>query len=329
MIILVTGADGFLGGHVTSILLEEGHTVRALYHPASSRSGLNETKNLEIVEGDLLIPETLEPAFKGIEAVIHTAASTMLYPRKHKSIWSINFQGTQNLAKFAEKHSIKRFVCIGTANSFGSGSLENPGTERNPFTGGHFGSDYMDSKRSIQEWLLNFYDKTGFPVIILNPSYMLGPGDSKPGSGVILLRLRGRKLIPVSKGGRNFVSVKDVARAAVNALSKGRIGECYICGNENLPFRKALPLFAKTMGMEVPTLSIPSFFVLAFGALSSLVAKVTRKEPLVSFMMSRTSLYDQYYSPEKARRELDLPQTSVETAALEAFTWFQENGYCD
>lgn len=329
MIILVTGADGFLGGHITSILLNEGNTVRALIHPASSLNSLEKRENLEICEGDILDSESLIPVFKDVDAVIHTAASTMVYPRRHKSIWKINYEGTQNLAKMAQQHSVKRFVCIGTANSFGSGTLENPGTEDNPFTDGHYGADYMNSKRSIQDWLLNFSKETEFPVIMVNPCFMLGSGDSKPGSGVMMLRLRGRKFLPVSRGGRNFVAVRDVAQAAVNALSKGRIGECYICGNENLPYSKVFPLFAGVMGMNVPKIFFPSFFVLAYGAFSSVAAKITGKVPHVSFMMSRTSIKGSYYSTEKARKELDLPQTPVKIAADEAYQWFSENGYCD
>lgn len=329
MIILVTGADGFLGAHITSILLDEGYTVRALFHPASSLSNLDKRQNLEIFEGDILDSESLKPALEGVDAVIHTAASTMVYPRRHKSIWKINFQGTRNLAEMAHQLSIKRFVCIGTANSFGSGTLENPGTEDNPFTDGHYGADYMNSKRSIQEWLLNFSKETEFPVIMVNPCYMIGPGDSKPGSGAMMLRLRGRKFLPVSKGGRNFVAVKDVAQAAVNALKKGRIGECYICGNENLPYNTVFPLFAGIMGMNVPNVSIPSFFVLAYGAFSSVAAKITGKVPHVSFMMSRTSIKGSYYSTDKAIKELDLPQTPVKIAADEAYKWFEENGYCN
>ena len=144
-----------------------------------------------------------------------------------------------------------------------------------------------------------------------------------------MLRLLGRKRLPISRGGKNFVAVKDVARAAVNALEKGRIGECYICGNENLPYSIAFPLFAEVMGMRVPSLRIASFFILAFGAIHTLVAKLRGNEPFISLMMARTSINDNYYSPEKARRELDLPQTPVRTAAAEAFEWFQENGYCD
>ncbi len=152
----------------------------------------------------------------------------------------------------------------------------------------------------IQEWLLDFSVKTGFPVIILNPCWTLG-------SGVILLRLKGRRFLPISRGGRNFVAVRDVARDAVNALNRGRIGECYICGNENLPYSHAFPLFAGIMGMDSLSLPIPAPFVLAYGAINSLVVKITRKEPQVSFMMSRAGLQGKYYSPEKARRELAGP----------------------
>ncbi len=329
MVILVTGADGFLGSHITSILLKEGYSVRALYHPASSCSKLPNHQNLEIIEGDLLKPESLGEAFKNVAAVIHTAASTMMYPRRHKSIWKINYQGTRNLAECAAEYKVKRFINIGTANSFGAGSLNNPGTELSPYTDGQFGADYMDSKRSTQEWLLNFNTKTGFPVIIINPCYMIGPGDSKPGSGSMMLRLLGRKRLPISNGGKNFVAVKDVARAAVNAIDMGRTGECYICGNENIPYSEAFPLFAEVMGMKVPSLKISAPFILAYGAIISFIALIKRKEPFISLMMARTSLHHNYYSPEKARRELDLPQTPVRIAAAEAFKWFQENGYCD
>ncbi len=330
MVILVTGADGFLGGHITSILLDEGHTVRALYHPESSRTKLPPHKNLKIVEGNILAPESLLKIFKGsVDAVIHTAASTRMYPRRHKSIWDINFKGTKNLAECAAEYNVNRFVSIGTANSFGAGNLENPGTEKNPYTDGKLGADYMNSKRAIQDWLLEFSEKKGFPVIIINPSFMIGPGDSKPGSGTMMLRLQGRRRLPISKGGKNFVAVKDVARAAVNALTMGRIGECYICGNENLPYSRAFPLFAEVMGMNTPSLKVLSPFILAYGAGLSLISLFTKKEPFISLMMARASIHDYFYSPEKARKELDLPQTPVKTAAAEAFNWFQENGYCD
>ena len=329
MTVLVTGADGFLGGHITSLLLENGHSVKALYHIASSMSKLPNLPNIHIVEGDLLKPESLYSAFDGVDYVIHAAASTMVYPRRHKSIWDINYQGTINLAEAASEFKVKRFISIGTASSFGAGSLSKPGTELSPYSHGRFGADYMNSKKAAQEWLLKFHSETGFPVIIINPCYMLGPGDSKPGSGSMLLRLQGRKILPVSKGGKNFVAVKDVAQATVNAISMGRVGECYICGNENLPYSQAFPLFAEVMGMKVPSLKIPSLFVLAYGAINSFMALIKRKEPDVSLMMARTSIHDNYYSPEKARKELDLPRTPIKTAAAETFKWFQENGYCD
>jgi len=329
MNVLVTGADGFLGGHITSILLQRGHSVRALYHPESSCSNIPDHENLKSIEGDLLIPASLHQALQGVDTVIHTAASTMMYPRHHPSIWKINYDGTRNLAEIAAEHRINRFVSIGTANSFGPGSLENPGNERNPYTGHRFGADYMDSKRKIQEWLLSFFSETGFPVIIINPCYMIGPGDSKPGSGSMMLRLLGRRRLPVSRGGKNFVAVKDVAVAAANALSMGLIGECYICGNENLPYREVFPLFAEVMEMNVPSIRIAAPFILAYGALITFSARLLRKEPFISFTMARTSLQGAYYSSDKARQELKLPSTPVKTAAAEAYKWFRENGYCE
>ena len=96
----------------------------------------------------MLKPESLGEAFKNVAAVIHTAASTMMYPRRHKSIWKINYQGTRNLAECAAEYKVKRFINIGTANSFGAGSLNNPGTELSPYTDGQFGADYILSHKN-------------------------------------------------------------------------------------------------------------------------------------------------------------------------------------
>ncbi len=329
MRILVTGADGFLGSHITDALLNDGHEVVSLFHPQSAMQSYEGRSGVQVVEGDILDPESLTPAMKGVDAVIHTAAHTGIYPRRQKIIWDINLNGTQNLARAAQKAGVQRFVCIGTANSFGRGTLDSPGDETRPYMDSKYGADYMDSKRATQEWLLDFAGQTGFPALFVNPCFMIGPGDRKPGSGVMMLRLYGRKVLPISTGGRNFVDVRDVARGAVNALTMGRVGECYICGNENMPYTSIFPMFAKIMDFKSLPLRFPKALTLTYGFLSSVVAVFTRKEPAISTLIARISFGGFYYSSEKAREELKLPSSSVEQAAKDAFKWFQENGYVE
>ena len=321
MRVLVTGADGFLGSHITETLLADGHDVTALHHPASAQNTFEDDDRIRVVTGDILDPSTLAPALKGIDAVIHAAANTSIHPRRQKAVWDINLTGTQNMVAAAGNEGVRRFVCIGTANSFGRGSLDQPGDETCPYTDAIYRTDYMDSKKAVQDWLMNHVAETGFPALMINPCFMLGPGDRKPGSGVMMLRLHGRKILPISTGGRNFVDVRDVARAAVNSLEKGRIGECYICGNENIPYTRIFPLFGKIMGMDkaVP-MRFPRFLTLGYGVLNSFVCWFTGKEPEISILIARVSFGGFYYSVEKARRELDLPASPVEQAAREGLS---------
>jgi len=329
MQILVTGSDGFLGSHITDLLLKKNYKVKALFHPGSSAvSELPEKDGFSVVNGSLMDKESLKKALSGVSAVIHTAASTMVFPPKNKIIWDINYQGTINLAEAAQKSGIEKFIHIGTANSFVPGTIDNPGNEEKINPPGTSPLDYIESKKAAQIFLMDLHKKTGFPVVVINPTYMLGPGDRKPGSGIMLLRIYGKKIIPVTSGGKNYIYVKDVAAAAVSALEKGKDGQAYICGNKNMTYSEALPLFAEIINeKKVKKISMPAAFILFFGLTNNVYSKLTGKTPWVSYTMTRLSLKDYYYSAEKAVKELDLPQTPLENAVKEAINWFKENGY--
>lgn len=321
--ILVTGADGFLGSNVVRELLSRGHQVKAFLHPLSKSTTLKGL-DIEIFKGDLLDANSTANAVEGVDAVIHTAANTKTWPTRCPEHEAVNTVGTSNVIAAVQKHNIKRMVYVGTANSFGAGSKENPGTEENPYASAKYRLGYMDSKYEAHTIVLKAI-KEGLPAVIVNPTFMFGPLDFGPSSGAMILAIYDGKVPASAPGGKNYIYVKDVAIGICNALTKGRIGESYILGHENLSYKEAFDVIAKTIGKKPPKLKLPGFIIILYGLISSAVSSLTGKAPDVSLPMARISCHGHYYSAAKAVRELELPQTPISIAIEEAFIWFKNN----
>ncbi len=322
----MTGADGMLGSSVCRELVRQGYAVRDMILPDRNLSVLSGLK-IEIVEGNILDKELLQKVMRTCDFVIHAAASTSVWPSRSKMVMDVNFEGTKNIMEVAEKLNMKRMVHIGTANSFGHGSKEKPGDETMPFVFGKYGLDYIDSKYASQEMLLEKHLSDGFPIIIINPTYMIGPFDSGPSSGKMIIELLQGRIPGYTAGGKNFISSTDVAIAAVNALKLGRLGECYIAGNENLDYKEFFKKVCAVKNKKFRLIKVPGFLVLCLGFYNSVVARVINKAPKLSYTMTRMASVGQYYSSEKARQELKLPQTPIEKGIELCVDWFESNGY--
>lgn len=328
MHVTVTGADGLLGSNIVRLLLAQDHTVRVLVQEHRKTITLDGLA-IERFTGDILDTESLSRAFKGTRAVIHAAASTAVWPSRSAVVRRVNIDGTANVLKAAEEAGAERFVYIGTANSFSPGTKEHPGDESTPYICGKYGLDYMDSKYEALKLVLDAAAGRGFPALTVNPTFMIGPWDATPSSGTMLLKLAAGKVPGYTSGGKCWVHARDVAAAAVNALTIGRIGESYIAGNENLDYGEFFRLAAGVIGVAPPRLKMATPLVLATGALGSLGAAITGKPPLLSYTMAKIGCDGHYYDPSKARRELAMPSTPLETAVDECFRWLKDNGYTE
>lgn len=324
--VLVTGADGMLGTMVCQELLSKNYLVKALVLNKDKAIALR-TMDLELVEGNVLNKEQVERCLTGCSYVIHIAAITTFWPRKLRQVIDVNVTGTRHVMEMAIRNNIKRMVHIGTASSFSPGDVKHPGNENSEFTAYKYKSDYINSKYQAQLMLLEAHKKTGFPVIILNPTFMIGPYDSGPSSGIMIQAYYKNRIPGCSSGGKNFVYTGDVAKAVVNALTKGRTGQCYIVGNENLSYWQFLEKAAGIMKKKSKLLRFPAFLILLCGAWSSLMARISGTKPVLSYTMARIALTYQFYDSTKAVKELSLPQTPIETAIEESLNWFSENGY--
>lgn len=326
MVIAVTGADGMLGNHIVRELLSRGYQVRALVQPGRS-TGTLDGLALEQVPLELTNPQEIQQGLLGVGGVIHTAASTQIWPGRSKGIWDINYRAVEMICEQILNQGIQRFVHIGTANSFGPGSKQAPGTEENPYTDHIYNLDYQDSKYAAQSYLLEQHKTKGLPVTIINPTFMFGAYDTKPGSGQMILSVYQGKVPGFTRGGKSYVAAKDVAFLAVEALERGRPGQCYLASGENLSYQEAFGKIALTLGVKPPGFPIPSWLGLVIGALGSGIGRLTGKPPILSYPAARLGNADCYYSNQKAVTELNMPQTPIEQPILEAFEWFKEHGY--
>lgn len=325
--VLVTGPDGLLGSHIVRVLLGAGYEVRALI-VADTRSHTLDGLQIERVCGNILDTDSLSAAMTDCDAVIHAAANTQIWPTRSENTWRVNFTGTKNVVDVAVSLGISRMVYISTASAFRAGTREEPGTETGTYDGSRFGLDYIESKYAAQREVLKAVRERNLPVVVINPAFMFGEYDSLPSSGQMIIAISRGKVPGYTSGGKNIVYAGDVAHACVSALHRGREGECYIAGNKNMSYRELTTAIAQVVGRRPPFLYIPDFVILGFGYLVTGLARLFGFKPGFSHATARASCSKQYYSSDKAVRELDMPQTPVETAIRAEFDWLKANNYC-
>ena len=331
--VLVTGANGFLGRHLVAELLRRGYPVRALVRPGGGAAGpLPPLPSLPIEVCELDLPRAarraaLADVIGGCGAIIHAAALARVNPARSRAVWDTNIYGTENVLRMTRQFGIERLVYVGTANVFGFGTKERPGDETRPYAGRRYGLAYMDSKRAATDRVLRAVTNEQLPAVLVHPTFMLGPGDARPTSGALLLELHRGRLPGYPLGGKSYVHVRDVAVATVNALTQGRVGESYILGNENLSYQEAFNLIAGVLGVAAPRWPVPPPLANLYGTICDLKALLTGRPAQVNSAMTAVANDSHYFTAQKARHELSLPQTPITQAVAEAFAWFKTHGY--
>lgn len=315
-----------MGSNLVRELLKQDYQVRAFVEPGTRMDTLRGL-DLEIMGGNILNEEDLKKAAGGCGVIVHTAASTNIWPSRSPFLGRINIDGTINVVRAAHHAGIDKLIYVGTANSFGYGSKSDPGNETKAYRSGKYKLDYMDTKLIAQRIVLDEVKANKLPAVIVNPTFMIGPYDSKPGSGSLILAVYNSRLPGYASGGRNYIHVRDVADGICRAIQNGRIGECYIMGHRNLSYREMFNKIAGILEVPPPFFNFPEFMIKAYGLLGSLNGRFRNAMPSVSYTMARIACDQHYYSSEKAIRHLGLPQTPIELAIMEAFQWFRSNGY--
>jgi len=319
---LVTGATGFIGWHIAKKLLERGDQVRALARAASTVRELD----VEIVRGDLRDPDSLARAVQGCGVVFHVAADYRLWARQERELFQSNVDGTRNLLTAARDAGLERVVYTSTVGCIGIPS-DGLGREDVGIRGDEMTGAYKRSKFEAEQVALSFA-QSGFPVVIVNPTAPVGDHDFKPTpTGKIIVDYLKGAMPAFVDTGLNLVDVSDTADGHLRALERGRPGERYILGSENLTLQQILVRLAAVTGGSAPRWRIPHAVAFAAGVASTGWANLTGHEPRVPLDAVRMARKKVFVSIDKAKRELGFEPAAVDGALVRAVDWFRANGY--
>jgi dihydroflavonol-4-reductase len=328
----VTGASGFIGSHLVRELLARKHRVKALVRPGSDQHGLAGL-DVELVTGDVSDTKLLRREMDGCDWCFHCAASYHLWLRDYKPMYATNVDGTFNVIDAAGHAGCQRIIHTSTVGCIGLPKEVNgeivPSMETDVIAETDLTNDYKRSKWQAELIAVKFARK-GLPVIIVNPSAPIGPGDLKPTpTGQIIVNFLNRKLPAYLETGLNWVHVRDVAIGHILAAEKGHLGQRYILGNKrgNWTMEQTLAVLQEVSGVRAPKMKIPHWAALATAHVSEGTSFFTRKPPKAPLAGVRMAREKMWFNPQKAIRELGLPQTPPKQAFAEAVEWFCKNGY--
>lgn len=325
MTTLVTGAAGFLGSHLTRQLVARGENVRVLLRASSSNRAIADLP-LEYVTGDLRDKASLERAMKGVQRVYHVAADYRLWARRSSDIYESNVGGTKNLLDAAKAARVEQFIYTSTVATIAVDRPELPNESTESQLEEMVGH-YKRSKWQAEKEVWNAA-KAGFPAVIAMPTTPVGPWDWKPTpTGKIILDFLNGKMPGYVETGLNFVGVEECAAGHLLVAEKGKTGERYLLGGENLSLKQLLDALSHITGLPAPKLKIPHALALSVAYAETVFSRLIRREPQIPVEGVKIAQHVMFVDCSRAKRQLGFEAGPV-TAALErAVRWYEANGY--
>ena len=325
--VLVTGASGFVGSAVAEVFAQAGYPVRVLVRPTSTRVNLR-SDSVEIVEGDLRDRASIAVAMRGMRYAIHTAADYRLWARSPDDIVRTNVDGTRIVMEEALRAGLERIVYTSSVATLALNADGAPSDEGRPLPESDAVGAYKRSKVIAERLVETMATKDKLPVVIVNPSTPIGPRDVKPTpTGRIIVEAASGRMPGFVDTGLNLAHVDDVAAGHLGALRRGRIGERYILGGENVLLSTMLGDIARLVGRNPPRLQIPRALIYPLAVGAEAWAQVTGREPFVTRDGLRMSRYRMFFTDAKARRELGYVARPYGEGLADAIAWFHGAGY--
>jgi dihydroflavonol-4-reductase len=327
MKVFLTGATGFVGGHVVRELAERGAELRALVRRTSNLANL-EGLPAETIIGNLLEPDSLRNAIRGCDAVMHVAADYRLWVRDPDAMYRSNVEGTRALLRIAREENVSRFVYTSSVATMG---FKTDGTivdENTPVTLADMVGHYKRSKFLAEQQAIAAA-QDGQQVMILNPTTPIGPNDAKPTpTGRIFVDFLNGKFPAYVDTGLNLVDVAEVARTHVTALTRGTPGRRYILGGENLTLKQILDKMSAITGIPSPTTKIPFAVAATYAFFEELITgRIRGREPRATLEEVRMGRKKMFASSARAQQELGFRIVPVYPAMRAAIEWFRAKGY--
>jgi dihydroflavonol-4-reductase len=327
MLVFLTGATGFVGSHVARVLVAQGADLRLLVRSGSDLRNIQELQSERVV-GDLRDAASLKKAVAGCEVVFHVAADYRLWVRDPAQMYRSNVEGTKAILEAARESKVRRVVYTSSVATMGFQSNGHLANEDSPVSLANMIGPYKRSKFMAEEIAIQA-GKSGMDVVVVNPTTPVGERDLKPTpTGRIVVDFLKKKFPAYVDTGLNLVDVAECARGHVAALEKGKTGERYILGGENLTLKQILDKLAVITGLPSPKIRVPYAVALATGVVDQVfTGYIRRREPRATIDAVRMGRKKMFVSSGKAERDLGWRTLPVDGGLRRAVEWFQANGY--
>jgi dihydroflavonol-4-reductase len=323
----LTGATGFLGSHVARALAEQGADLRLLVRASSNTKNIDDI-NADRVTGDLRDPASLERGTAGCDVIFHVAADYRLWVRDSDEMYCSNVEGTRAIFEAARKNKVRRVVYTSSVATMGFTSNGQPADENSPVSVENMIGPYKRSKFMAEQVAIEAA-RSGIDVVIVNPTTPVGERDIKPTpTGRIVVDFLKKRFPAYVDTGLNLVDATECARGHIAALEKGRTGERYILGGENLTLKQILDKLAAITGLPSPKIRVPYVLALATGVVDELVTgRIRGHEPRATIDAVRMGRKKMFVTSAKAERELGWKCVPVDDSLRRAVDWFRSNGF--
>jgi len=324
---LVTGGTGFIGSNIALRLVERHWDVRILERPGASRE-LLEGGPFEFVSGDVLEPETLLPAMQGIDVVFHAAGVVDYWNQGVERMYEVNVDGTRHVMEAALKSGIERVVHVSSTAAMGIYPDElvdetyRFNVKKEQFTYGH--------SKHLAEEIVSEYVEKGLPVVIVNPTTVIGPRDIRKVSSGMVVEVVKHCVPPlIPPGGVNIVPICDASQGTIEAAVKGRVGERYILGGENMSHRQIYQTIANVVGCGMKLKVMPRWQIALIAGITDMLQPQTRGPVPLTGTRLRLESQHFYYETTKARSSFNMPQTPLRVTIGRTFEWYEAMGEFD
>jgi dihydroflavonol-4-reductase len=327
MLAFVTGATGFVGSHVARVLAQQGAELRLLVRSGSDLRNIRELK-AEQATGDLRETASLKKAMVGCDVLFHVAADYRLWVPDPDQMYRSNVEGTRAILEAARENGVRRVIYTSSVATMGFTSNGHSANEDAPVALDNMIGHYKRSKFMAEKIAIEA-GRSGMDVVVVNPTTPVGERDIRPTpTGRIVVDFLKKKFPAYVDTGLNLVDVAECARGHVAALEKGRSGERYILGGENLTLKQILDKLAAITGLPSPRIRVPYLVALGAGVVDQVVTgHIRKREPRATIDAVRMGRKKMFVSSTKATRELGWKTVPVDDALRRAVEWFRANGY--
>lgn len=324
MKVLVTGASGFIGSQLTRLLVRQGHDVRVLRR-ATAKTLMLDDLSVEHVLGDILETETVDRAVAGCELVFHAAGLSSYWRAQRDQIYRVNVEGTRVVMDACLRTGVPRVVHTSSVAAIGV-RRDAPADENTPFDAFSAAWAYGDSKHRAELEVRRAVER-GLNAVIVNPAAVIGPGDHYLISSSMIVEFARRPIPAVPRGGVCLADVDAVVQGHLSAAERGRTGERYILGGQNLTNLEVATTICEIAGRRPPRFTIPGWMLGPAALAVDAYNRISSRPPIVTGEQLRLDACNVFYDSSKAVSELDYPLLPFRGAAEKAYRWYREHGY--